>query len=118
MKKRLRKKKRVGEFREYGFWVGVRLAKQLDTDAVDNFMDSFIEEAIEENGLGILGGGKGHEFGWAVVAFKSRESASEVQIEAVKQWLVNCSEVAEYAVSQLIDTRYGDFDGPVDWVKK
>lgn len=62
MKKRLRKKKRVGEFQEYAFGAGMRLDDSLDAQSVDEIFDYFIEKAIEDNELGVFGGGQGFEF--------------------------------------------------------
>lgn len=118
MKKRLRKKKRLGEFQEYAFLAGMRLADSLDEQAVDEAIDMFIEKAIEDNGLGVFGGGQGHEFEWSVVTMKNRGSVIEEQRKAVEQWLQQYPDVVEFFTSSLIDSWYGNFDGPFEWVKK
>ncbi|NQT87852.1 DUF469 family protein, partial [bacterium] len=56
MKKRLRKKKCIGEFAEWGREVMVTLRSAAD---FDGFLDTFIEQAIEANGCCCGGGGKG-----------------------------------------------------------
>lgn len=53
MKKRLRKKKHVGEFTEYGIEISIKFNSNIDSD---QFLDDFIENAIERNGL-LFGGG-------------------------------------------------------------
>jgi uncharacterized protein len=55
MKKRLRKKKRVGEFAEYGRQLIITRNRK---DGFDEFLDAFVENAIEGNGCYCAGGGK------------------------------------------------------------
>jgi uncharacterized protein YggL (DUF469 family) len=52
MKKRHRKKKHRGEFTELGRQLIITRNRK---DGFDEFLDAFIEEAIEANGLGRLG---------------------------------------------------------------
>jgi uncharacterized protein YggL (DUF469 family) len=54
MRKRLRKKKHVGEFREYGVEFAATVKPGVDFDA---FCDDFIDECIESRGLAFGGGG-------------------------------------------------------------
>ena len=53
MKRRLRKKRLVGEFRQFGIHLDVHLRGDAD---VDSFFDEFLEEAVEGNGLQFGGG--------------------------------------------------------------
>jgi uncharacterized protein YggL (DUF469 family) len=55
MKKRLRKKKHQGEFSEWGRQL---IIKRNRKDGFDEFLDAFIEEAIESNGCYCGGGGQ------------------------------------------------------------
>ena len=55
MKKRLRKKKHLGEFTEWGRQLVIMRNRK---DGFDGFLDAFIEEAIESNGCYCGGGGK------------------------------------------------------------
>ena len=61
MRKRLRKKKRLGEFREWGREVTFRLS---EGSPPEGFLDGFIE-MIEAAGLSCGGGGSGQE--WKLV---------------------------------------------------
>src|SRR3989304_3596579 len=116
MKKRLRKKKRIGEFKESGFKIGFRFLDELSTESIDHLIDRFIEQAIENNGLQFGGGGKGSEWDGFVVLDKHRGSATDLHREAVKQWFMQESEILEYHVTQLIDAWYGDFDNvKIEW---
>ncbi len=62
MKKRLRKKKFLGEFAVRGVSLRVRFADGLDGAAFDKFIDDFIDW-IEAKGL-LFGGGGSHQSGW------------------------------------------------------
>ena len=57
MKKRLRRKKHVGEFRQTGFSVECRLRPGLSPGEFDQFMDDFIDHCVEAHGLLFGGGG-------------------------------------------------------------
>lgn len=118
MKKRLRKKKRIGEFQELGFHIGYRLSEQLDEGSVDEFFDRFLEQAIEGSGLLCGGGGQFFEFSWFVMNEKSRKSVSGQQRATVKEWVLTQPEVVEYNISPLKDAWHGDFDEEFEWVKK
>lgn len=100
MKKRLRKKHRLGEFQEFGFDLQLTLAPGLDDRAIEDFLDSFLLEAIEAHGL--LAGG-GFLAGFFVVAEARRASATEAHREAVRQWLASRREVQAFRVSALRD---------------
>ncbi len=118
MKKRLRKKKRIGEFQELGFKAGFRFSKELNTETSNNLIDRFIQEAIEDNGLQ-FGGGGGYEWDGFVALDKVRGSTTNLHREAVEQWFIQESEVLEYFITPLIDAWYGDFDNvEIEWVKK
>lgn len=118
MKKRLRKKKRVAEFQEFGFQTGFRFSDELDMMTINDLIDRFIENAIENNGLQFGGGGK---FQWNgfVTLDKARGSTLEHHREAVKQWYIQESQILEYYVTSMIDAWHGDFDNvEIQWVKK
>ncbi len=118
MKKRLRKKKRVGKFQEFGFQTGFRFSDELDIRSRNDLIDRFIEKAIEDNGLQFGGGGES-EWNGFVELDKPRGSTSNHQREAVKQWFIRESQILEYYVTPLIDAWYDDFDCiEKQWVKK
>lgn len=119
MKKRLRKKKRVGEFQEFGFAAGFRFSNELDGKTRNDLIDRFIAQAIENNGLQFGGGGGDSEWVGFIALNKKRGSTSNNQREAVKQWFIQESEVLEYYVNPMIDAWYGDFDNiEKQWVNK
>ncbi|WP_031483275.1 50S ribosome-binding protein YggL [Maridesulfovibrio frigidus] len=119
MKKRLRKKRRLGEFKEFGFSVGFRYSNELDRKAEDELIDRFIEKAIEDNGLGFGGGGCNPEWRGFVVAEKTRNSTSKHHQEAVEQWFIQDSEILEYYVTPMVDAWHGSYDDEdIQWVHK
>ena len=61
MKKRVGKKKRLGEFREFGFKADFRFPKQLDPEARNELLNRFIRDVIEGTGLRFGDGGGENE---------------------------------------------------------
>jgi uncharacterized protein YggL (DUF469 family) len=53
MRKRLRRKKHLGEFRQFGFSVACRFRKGLSREEFDRFVDDFIADAIEAGPIGV-----------------------------------------------------------------
>lgn len=101
MKKRLRKKLHVAEFREFGFEVSFRLPDDLDEAGLDRFFDSFIAEAIEGHGL-MCGGGCGQV--WDVfVTRHGRRSATDEDRHGVAAWLQQHPDVTDVQIGPLID---------------
>ena len=104
MRKRLRKKTRLGEFREMGFEVHFRVSEAVSDVALDAFWDRFIGEAIEANGLA-CGGGCGRE--WSIfVTTDGRGSATEEQRALVERWLRQRGDVENVSVGALEDAWY------------
>ncbi|WP_460382915.1 50S ribosome-binding protein YggL [Pseudomonas amygdali] len=77
--RRLRKKLCVDEFQELGFELNLDFKQELDDKAIDVFLDAFLKEAMEANGLGYVGG---DDFG--LVCLSKRGSVSEEQRVAVE----------------------------------
>ncbi len=92
--RRLRKKLCVDEFQELGFELNLDFKQELDDKAIDAFLDAFLKEAMEANGLGYVGG---DDFG--LVCLSKRGSVSEEQRAAVEAWLKGRSELTEVTVS-------------------
>ena len=95
VKKRLRKKKRVGEFQEFGFGAGFRFSDQLSMETRNNLLNRFIEDAIEGNGLQFGGGGDGNEWNGFITVNRSRGSTLERHRQAVENWFMCEPEVKE-----------------------
>lgn len=99
--RRLRKKLCVDEFQEFGFELQLTFREGLDQAASDAFLQQFLKEAIEANGLIFIGC---DEFG--MVCLGKRGSVSEEQRVAVDAWLGGRSELAGYKVGGLVDAWY------------
>ena len=79
--RRLRKKLCVDEFQELGFEVSLTYRDGLEAKAVDAFLEAFLNEAIETNGLGYVGG---EDYGFVCLA--SRGSVNEEQRGQIDVW--------------------------------
>jgi len=99
--RRLRKKLCVDEFQELGFELNLEFKEDLDDEAVDAFLDDFLSEAMDANGLDYVGG---EDFG--LVCKAERGSATEEQRATVEAWLKGRSEVTKAEVSPLLDAWY------------
>lgn len=109
MKKRLRKKTRVGEYQEFGFSVWLRVADHLSGDDQNSLFDDFIRLAIVANGLQ-CGGGNGLR--WDVfVTLDRRGSATDAHRQLADNWLADESSVLEYEVGPLVDAWHDEM-GP------
>ncbi|GFM63907.1 YggL family protein [Pseudomonas cichorii] len=99
--RRLRKKLCVDEFQELGFELNLEFKEDLDDEAVDAFLDAFLTEAMDANGLDYVGGDD-----YGLVCLADRGSVSEEQRAAVEAWLKGRSEVVKVEVSPLLDAWY------------
>jgi len=105
MNRRLRKKKRIGEFTEWGQQIIVR---RNCRDGFDEFLDAFIDEAIEANGCYCGGGGKEDRLDVVVELGRSTQNL-EARSQKVTAWLDARSDVESYAVGDLFDLWHGPF---------
>lgn len=110
VKKRLRKKKRTGEFREFGFKAGFRFSKRLGRHARNELLDRFIEKAVEANGLQFGGGGGDDEWHGFLALNHPRGSTDETHRQAVEKWFIQEPDILAYYVSSMIDAWYGDLE--------
>jgi uncharacterized protein YggL (DUF469 family) len=101
MRKRLRKKLRIGEFQELGFSVDCRFVDDFTEAAMDSFMDAFIEQAIEANALFLAGGGDRTHWSGFVTSAKHRGSATEADRAHLQEWLDRRTEVLNVTIGPL-----------------
>jgi uncharacterized protein YggL (DUF469 family) len=101
MRRRLRKKKHLGEFTELGFEVRADLTPDLDYAGFDAFLDRLID-AVEARGLAFGGGGRPEDFEGFVTQLR-RGSATEADREALTAFLAANSAVVRHAVGPLVD---------------
>ncbi|MGC1401535.1 MAG: 50S ribosome-binding protein YggL [Thermodesulfobacteriota bacterium] len=105
MKKRLRKKKHYGEFTEWGRQLIVTRNRR---DGFDEFLDAFIEEAIEANGCYCGGGGKEDNLD-VVVELGRRSNDSDARLKKITAWLDTRPDVHNWEVGEECDIWHGDF---------
>lgn len=98
MKKRLRKKKRVGEFRELGFAVVATLKTEADALPVLGRL----VVAVERLGLA-FGGGVSETALDGFVTLAKRGSATDDHRKAVEAFFAGESAVASHEVAPLVD---------------
>ena len=96
--RRLRKKLCVDEFQELGFELNLDFKEDLDAEAIDAFLDAFLKEAMDDNGLDSVGG---DDFG--LVCSAKRGSVTEEQRAIVEAWLKGRSELIKVEVTPLLD---------------
>jgi len=101
MKKRLRKKKRVGEFRELGFAVRATFRAALSDAEAIAFLRRWVG-AIEARGL-VFGGGNTTESFEGFVTLAKRGSASDADREALTAFFAADPVVAKHEVDALVD---------------
>ncbi len=104
LKKRLRKKLRLKEFREVCFEIAFQIDPNLASLQVDSLTDAFID-MIEENNLLFGGGGC---LSWnGIVQGPCRGSTSETDRELVLRWLRQQPSIHNASAGPLRDAWYG-----------
>ena len=101
--RRLRKKLHLGEFQQLGFEISIDLKPDLASDELDRFLDQFILDAIEKNGLAYGGGTSG-----GFITMWKRGSVSEAHRAVVEDWLRRRHEVVAVTVGRLVDAWYSE----------
>jgi len=106
MKKRLRKKKHLGEFRQWGRQLVVIRSTREDADA---FHDAFIAQAVEANDC--YCGGSLSDDGLDVVVELGRTSDDpEAKFAKVAAWLDARPDVESWKAGPLFDLWHGDYE--------
>lgn len=99
--RRLRKKLCVDEFQELGFELTFNFKEGLSDTDLDTFVENFVHDAVEANGLGYVGG---EDYGF--VCLGKRGSVNEEQRSLIENWLKGRSELSDFTVSPLMDVWY------------
>ncbi|MBD1553251.1 50S ribosome-binding protein YggL [Pseudomonas typographi] len=99
--RRLRKKLCVDEFQELGFEINLEFKQGLPEQSVDAFVEAFLAQAIEANGLDYVGA---EDYG--LVCLGKRGSVSPAQRDQVEAWLKGREELDKAEVSPLMDVWY------------
>jgi hypothetical protein len=99
--RRLRKKLCVDEFQELGCELTLSFNEGLSEEGADKFVDEFLLDGIDGNGLGYVGG---DDYGFVCLA--KRGSVSEEQRTALEAWLKGRKELSGFTLSPLMDVWY------------
>jgi uncharacterized protein YggL (DUF469 family) len=111
MRKRLRKKRCLGEFREHAFDVSYALRPGLSVEQAEDFLFRFLEQAIEANDLACGGGGQGES--WELCVTRAgRGSPTEEQRDAVSAWLASQPEVRSHNLGAFFDAWHEPEESP------
>ena len=98
MRKRLRKKRHVGEFQEFGAEITVTLKSDINSDS---FFEELFCDALEANGLAFGGGGTDFEFSGFVELGRRDVHASN--LNRLRAWLAAEPRVESYLFGDPID---------------
>ena len=105
MKKRLRKKKRVKEFTEWGReLIIIRNCKE----DFDEFLDAFIEQAIEANRCFCGGGGKEDKLS-VVVELGRGNSDPDSKMAGIVAWLKSRPDIQTWKIGPEFDLWHGEY---------
>ena len=121
MKKRLRKKKHLGEFRQFGFSLACRFHTSVSFEQFDRFVNGFIIEAIEAEGLAFGGGGDPAQDWSGIICRAHRyDSITEEDRERVGNWLRGQEILAAVEISAPWDVWHGSdpLDEPAAFEQK
>lgn len=105
LKRRLRKKIRVGEFQEFGFQVEVKFKLNLSKSVSNKFYSDFIA-LIEENKLAFGGGSSPESLQGFVTGWEKYRSPTDVQRKKIENWLKDRKEISKCEVGILKDAWY------------
>lgn len=114
MKKRLRKKKHLGEFTEWGRQLVITRNRK---DGFDEFLDAFIEDAIEANGCYCGGGGKEDKLD-VVVELGRRADDPDARLNRITAWLDARPDVENWRLGEEFDIWYGGYQDINDEIEQ
>lgn len=98
VRRRLRKKKHLGEFREFSVSVRIGLSPGTNFYA---FLDDWITNAVEANGLQFGGGGRADEIDGVVEL--GRIDVCRNNLAKIEHWLANHDSVKSFQIGELFD---------------
>ena len=99
MRRRLNKKPNAGEFAAGSFGVSYVL-DDVSSQRANEFLDRFVEQAIEPNGLECHGGRHDRAWDFRVASVNSTKPTA-TQRAAIVKWLEARKEVARFEVEEL-----------------
>ena len=109
MRKRLRKKRHLSEFRELGFELTFRILGSEDVEQESDRLFEFLDEAIESNDMYF--GGVGKDGRWSGVVHSLNRHGMPMTYDRrqlVTSWLKASSDFEFIEASDLFDVWYGE----------
>ena len=110
MKKRLRKKKHLDEFAQWGRQIVIVLHEEANLDA---FLDDFIDEAIEGNGCFCGGGGPPEALGF-VIELGPQSDDPDARFEKIGEWLDARDDIQSWKAGKEFVLWHGDYEDIAD----
>ena len=98
MRKRIRKKKHLREFKEFGCALQIDFAPSTDFDA---FLDDFIFNAIEKNNMKCMTSGTLNDFDSYI--FLGKKDIYQENYDNHKHWLKSHPSVGDWKISGAVD---------------
>ncbi len=105
MKRRIQKKKHLGQFKIYG--VAIKVERNT-TDDQENFLDEFIKDAIDDQDFFFGGGFDGIELE-GFVELGMAKNNPEAGLDKLKSWLEQRSDLKSFKLGNIVDAVYGPF---------
>jgi uncharacterized protein len=102
MKKRLRKKKHLKEFREWGVTITITINLKQN---VKSFCDDFLTNVLEPNKC-YFGGGTIDNVLDGIIELGSNLNSIDSKLSCIKLWLDNRDDVDNYVISEKINLCY------------
>ena len=96
--RRLRKKLRIGEFKELGFKFAAKIKPSITLDMEDSLVSAFLSEIVDPRSL-TFGGGISDGF---ITCF-GRGSVTEADRELILSWLVARPEIETARIGPLVE---------------
>lgn len=101
MRRRLRKKRHLGEFQEFMVEVTIQLRPGTE---FESFLDDWIENAVEANELQFGGGGK--DLTCCGVLQVGDRDVADGHVRRISEWLAAHRGVATYEIGEPVDACY------------
>ena len=127
MKKRLRKKRRLGEFTDYGFIIEAKWSKEIsfypndeEIARINTTWNDFIE-FVESRNLVSCGGSNGKTFGCMIYkdplcrntkSGKAAVNPTQADKDAMITYMLSCSEFTDVKVGRWLDINKDDETQP------
>ena len=110
MKKRIRRKKHVGEFAEFGRQFVVRRNRK---DDLEEFLDWVVDDVVEGNDCFCGGGGKDEQID-IIIELGRRDQGREDKRNRIERMLRKHPDVTEVLIGEEFDLWHGDYNDILD----